>query len=239
MTGDPDQVFVTIGGLSRLAAFATRVPYRHYPEIDVDGSSAREAAGAMLRHLAAAIDDTRNHWRCGQIEQARDDVGAFVARIRPSDARWRASLSRASSSKVRSGAVPGAGYRPGVGPRFKASVSVRFGGLTYEPMADLHRRGPRRRGGTARNRPLDPRAARVDPARLPALSRGGGNQRPTVVRFHVADRALALAVSRPGAMCWCRTHPDGTQDQAALGPSAAGGVAGSFDWLLDDAVART
>ncbi len=61
----------------------------------------------------------------------------------------------------------------------------------------------------------------------------------TVVRFQVAARALALAGARPGAMCWCRTHPDGTRDRAALGPAAAGGVGGLFDWLLDDAVART
>jgi hypothetical protein len=61
----------------------------------------------------------------------------------------------------------------------------------------------------------------------------------TVVRFQVGDRALALAVARPGAACWCRTHPDGTQDRAALGPAASGRVAGLFDWLLDDAVART
>ncbi len=99
MTGDPDQVLVTTGDLFHPAASATRVHHRHYPEIEVEGTSALEAAEALLRHLAAALDDSPNRWHRGQLEQARDDVGAFVARIRRSGARRRASLSREPSPR--------------------------------------------------------------------------------------------------------------------------------------------
>ena len=57
MTGDPDQALVTTGGLSRPTASATRVLHRHYPEIEVEGPSALEAAEALLRHRAAPLDE--------------------------------------------------------------------------------------------------------------------------------------------------------------------------------------
>jgi hypothetical protein len=99
MIGDPDQVIVTTGGISRPTAFATHVHHRGFPEIEVEGPSTLEAAEALLRRLAAALDDTPNHWHRGELEQARDDVRAFVARGRRSGARRRASTSREPSPR--------------------------------------------------------------------------------------------------------------------------------------------
>ncbi len=60
----------------------------------------------------------------------------------------------------------------------------------------------------------------------------------TIVRFHVGDRALLLAVVQPGSGWWCRIHPAGFQDRGELGKVPARDVQALFDWLLDDTLIR-
>lgn len=64
------------------------------------------------------------------------------------------------------------------------------------------------------------------------------NQRHTILRFHMANRELILAVARPGLASWCRTHPDGTQDHAAISLAPVPCMQRLFDWLLDDVPVR-
>jgi hypothetical protein len=64
------------------------------------------------------------------------------------------------------------------------------------------------------------------------------DRRRTIVRFHVADRALLFAFLGPGSGSWCRIHADGSQDGGALGKVPARDVQGLFDWLLDGTLIR-
>jgi hypothetical protein len=63
-------------------------------------------------------------------------------------------------------------------------------------------------------------------------------RRYTLVRFHVGDKGLILAVVQPGFACWCRLHPDGSQDRGQLGPVPARRMERLFDWLLEESVVR-
>jgi hypothetical protein len=64
------------------------------------------------------------------------------------------------------------------------------------------------------------------------------DQRRTIVRFHVADRALLFAFIQPGSGWWCRIRADGSQDRGELGKAPGRDLQGLFDWLLDGTLIR-
>src|SRR4051812_24714675 len=64
------------------------------------------------------------------------------------------------------------------------------------------------------------------------------SRRATLLHFLAVDRALIVALTRPGFARWCRIHPDGSQDRGNFGPLPTPLAQELFAWLLEDAGRR-
>ncbi len=72
---DLTRVIVTRGETSSTAC----VHHRDFPEIRADGETPAVAAEHLINHLVRALDSALTDWRRGGIQQAIQDVKAYVA----------------------------------------------------------------------------------------------------------------------------------------------------------------
>ena len=74
MSTDPSHVVVTPG----VTANSVQVHHRDFPEVRAQGAGARDAAQQLCNQLTRALDSALTKWRRDTIQQAIDDVRAFV-----------------------------------------------------------------------------------------------------------------------------------------------------------------
>jgi hypothetical protein len=74
MDTDFKRVIVTVNAGST----TTCVHHRDFPEIRVEAGSPKEAAAHLVNKLACTLDSALTDWRRQTIEQAIEDVRAFV-----------------------------------------------------------------------------------------------------------------------------------------------------------------
>jgi hypothetical protein len=82
MLSKPDQVVITPAGYSILAVHTAAVHHRDFPEVQGEGHSPEDAAARLADLLARTLDSAPSDWRRDQIEQAIEDVWAFIRRDR-------------------------------------------------------------------------------------------------------------------------------------------------------------
>jgi len=75
MATDSSRVIVTTGA----TANTSQVHHRDFPEIRAEGESPAVAARYLSNHLVRALDSALTNWRRETIQQAIEDVQAFVA----------------------------------------------------------------------------------------------------------------------------------------------------------------
>ncbi len=57
---------------------STQVHHRDFSEIRAEGASVQEATSLLANHLKRALDSALTDWRRQAINQAIDDVNAFI-----------------------------------------------------------------------------------------------------------------------------------------------------------------
>lgn len=82
MLSKPDQVVVSPAGYSALALHGAEARHRDFPEVRGEGDSPEHAAARLADILARALDSAPSDWRREHLEQAIEDVRAFVNRDR-------------------------------------------------------------------------------------------------------------------------------------------------------------
>jgi hypothetical protein len=75
MSTDASPVVVTPG----LTANTTQVHHHDFPEIRAQGPTAKAAAQQLANQLTRALDSALTKWRRDTVQQAIDEVRAFVA----------------------------------------------------------------------------------------------------------------------------------------------------------------
>jgi hypothetical protein len=74
MAADPNKVIVTIGATPQ----ATQANHRDFPDARAEGESPAIAARNLVKHLAQALDSASADQARSTIQQAIDDVQAYV-----------------------------------------------------------------------------------------------------------------------------------------------------------------
>jgi hypothetical protein len=82
MTSHPDQVIVSIEDHAYASVHSSCVHHRDLPEVRGEGVSPEEAAARLGALLSQTLDNAPSDWRRAIIEQAIEDVRAFVERGR-------------------------------------------------------------------------------------------------------------------------------------------------------------
>lgn len=80
MLSKPDQVVVTPAEYSALALHGAEAYHRSFPEVRGEGDSPEDAAARLADLLARTLDSAPSRWRREHLEQAIEDVRAFVNR---------------------------------------------------------------------------------------------------------------------------------------------------------------
>jgi hypothetical protein len=76
MATDASRVIVETGA----TANSVSVHHRDFPEIRAEGETPGVAATHLVNQLTRALDSALTQWRRDTLEQARDDIQAFVSR---------------------------------------------------------------------------------------------------------------------------------------------------------------
>jgi hypothetical protein len=82
MTANPAQIIVTAEDDIGAPAPTLQVHHRNFPEIEAEGETEQAAATNLGERLQKALDAVPDSWHRASLEQAIEDLRAFVAQPR-------------------------------------------------------------------------------------------------------------------------------------------------------------
>jgi hypothetical protein len=78
MTSHPSQLIVSPEDYAYASIHSSRVHHRSIPEVRGEGTSPADAAARLAVLLSRTLDDAPSDWRRAIIQEALEDVRAFV-----------------------------------------------------------------------------------------------------------------------------------------------------------------
>jgi hypothetical protein len=78
MTSHPDQVIVSAEDYTYASVHSSCARHRNFPEVRAQGNSPKDAAARLAVILARNLDDAPSDWRREIVQEALEDVRAFV-----------------------------------------------------------------------------------------------------------------------------------------------------------------